>query len=265
MSIQLKIDTREPVLQNLLQAYYENTENESIKTAIQIQIEPLDIGDVQIIFGFTTIIFERKSCADLAASLKDGRYKEQKARLLTKSLPQHVIYIVEGAPTYQTLLNSDFPVHGLKPAVISGMMIYSMLRDGVHVMNVLNTKETAAFIWSIALKCHSNPEKIQLEPQSSEQEQQGGNINTQYLQHVKVKKIDNITPSHCYILQLCQIPNISLSTAREIVKVYPTMFSLLTALSNIPNVDDQVKLLSDIPMIGKKKAHTLLQFLLPIE
>lgn len=269
MTVEIKIDTREPVLQKLLQSYYENIENDSIKSAIQLQIAPLDVGDVQIMFGFTTIIFERKSCSDLAASLKDNRYKEQKIRILSKSLPQHVIYILEGTPTYQTLLNSDFPVHGLKPSVISGMMIYTMLRDGIHVMNVRDTNETSAVIWTTALKCISNPEKIQVEPSLSDQQEGGGDGVgsggvSDYLQHVKVKKIDNITPSHCYIMQLCQIPNISIATAREIVKVYPTMLSLLTTLSNLSHVDDQIKLLSDIPMIGKKKALTLLQFLLPV-
>jgi hypothetical protein len=170
------------------------------------------------------------------------------------------MYILEGVPSQLSLLQSDFPVHGLKPSVISGMMVYTMLRDGIHVIPVANTQETAAWVWSIAQKCLYNPEKIQLEPQEGNQV---GGAND-YLQHVKVKKIDNITPEACYLLQLCQIPNISLSTAREIVKVYPTMLTLLTKLSNISHIDDQIKCLCDIPMIGKKKALTLLQFLLPI-
>jgi hypothetical protein len=140
-----------------------------------------------------------------------------------------------------------------------------MLRDGVHVLCVKNTNETAAWIWSIALKCLANPEKII----------GGGDLNTMdgsaddttgagnYLQNVKVKKIDNITPTSCYLMQLCQIPNISITTANGIVAKYPTMLVLLNALAELPDNEHRVKCLCELPMIGKKKAHTILMYLLP--
>ena len=258
MSVEIVIDTREPTLQALLQTYYQNAEPLK-QDNISMKIQPLDVGDVQITFGNTIVLFERKTCADLAASIKDSRYREQKIRILTKTLPRHVIYIIEGIPSQQTLLNSDFPIHGLKPSVLSGAIIYTMLRDGMHVISVANTAETAAWIWNIAMKCSSNPEKLSV----------GGELNTEistnnnYLQSIKTKKIDNITPNTCYILQLCQIPNISISTAQEIAKVYPNMLTLLTTLSSIQEENSRIKLLSDIKMIGKKKAEIIIKYLFP--
>jgi crossover junction endonuclease MUS81 len=43
-------------------------------------------------------IVERKTADDLAASIMDGRYEEQKYRLKTSGL-SNVIYLVEGTPS----------------------------------------------------------------------------------------------------------------------------------------------------------------------
>ena len=52
--------------------------------AEQVVRERLDVGDVVLTApdGGATLIVERKSWPDLAKSLTDGRYAEQKARLL---------------------------------------------------------------------------------------------------------------------------------------------------------------------------------------
>ena len=69
------IDNREAKLKE----YFKGKEN--------IQFENLDIGDIvfkleeQIIF-----IIERKTINDLYCSIKDGRYKEQKNRMLSNLL-----------------------------------------------------------------------------------------------------------------------------------------------------------------------------------
>ena len=52
--------------------------------AEQVVRERLDVGDVVLKTddGGTALVVERKTWADLASSLTDGRYAEQKARLL---------------------------------------------------------------------------------------------------------------------------------------------------------------------------------------
>ena len=286
MVVQIAIDTREPVLQSLLNSYYDKYSQNPDATGITIQTEQLYIGDVVIRIinkakdtGTTgetretdkneevvSILFERKTCADLAASVKDGRYRDQKTRLLSNgTLARRVFYMLEGVPEMKEILSTKVPIHGVKPSVLSGMMIHSMLRDGIHVICIKNTSETAAWIWSIALKCLANPEKISGgHDQTTIALQSNDNMSSiNYLQNVKVKKIDNITPTSCYLMQLCQIPNISITTANGIVAKYPTMLVLLNALAELTDNEHRVKCLCELPMIGKKKAQTILMYLLP--
>ena len=68
--LELFIDNRETKLISLLDGI------------IEFQVMQLDIGDIQIVNDKQiVIVLERKTLSDLAQSIKDGRYKEQKARL----------------------------------------------------------------------------------------------------------------------------------------------------------------------------------------
>ena len=68
--MQFIIDNREKELKD----YFKNNDN--------IKFENLDIGDIVIKDNDKIIMMiERKTLEDLSASIKDGRYKEQKIRL----------------------------------------------------------------------------------------------------------------------------------------------------------------------------------------
>ena len=70
--IELLIDNRETKIK------------EHFKNKDYVTIENLELGD--IIFKYNNeivLIIERKTLSDLAASIKDGRYNEQKKRLLS--------------------------------------------------------------------------------------------------------------------------------------------------------------------------------------
>jgi ERCC4-type nuclease len=84
MEIVLKIDGREP---------------EIIKSGLSDlgQIDALVVGD--FVFegkhdGIPRLIVERKSISDLICSIKDGRFREQRMRLLETNVK--IIYIIEG-------------------------------------------------------------------------------------------------------------------------------------------------------------------------
>jgi len=226
-------------------------------------IEQLDVADVQIIFqrgaeGEQTehiIMFERKSCHDMASSVKDGRYREQKMRLIASgAMKHHIFYMMEEIPSMSELLETEDHIFGVRPSVLSGMMVNTMLRDGLHVVPVTNTAETAAWVWAIAQRCLSDPDKMV-----------GGAISAsnEYIHQVSVKKKENVTPDNCYILQLCQIPGISTKVAKGITEKFPTMLGLLQGLTAMENDKERLQCLSNIPMIGKKKAQLLLSYLLP--
>ena len=83
MSITLKIDHREGKLKELFLRYQETKKLEDV----QLVFENLAHADIQLWLPGQTenvllAIFERKSYSDLLASIKGGRYRNQKAVLI---------------------------------------------------------------------------------------------------------------------------------------------------------------------------------------
>ena len=77
------------------------TNGSSNKNNTTLSKRVLHLGDALITTDDDrdVLLLERKSLADLLASIKDGRYEEQSYRLMhADGLPQphHIIYIVEG-------------------------------------------------------------------------------------------------------------------------------------------------------------------------
>ena len=81
--------------------------------------------------------------------------------------------------------------------------------------------------------------------------------NTDYLECIKTKKKDNLTPNNCYILQLSQIPGVSTKIATMIVEKYPTINELLNSYNSIINVKEKELLLSPITINNRKLGKVL--------
>lgn len=234
-SVRILIDKRESALASIFTS----------DLAYTIEHVVLDVGDIHIVHEDPSfvLVFERKTLSDLAASIKDGRYKEQKLRMNAYA-PQHrITYMVEGGDCFQL---DDHG--GLQTSIFAGMYVHTMYRDGMHVMFPRNMQETAKWIMLVAKKCAANPSKFL---SSSHTESYVATCK------VKTKKISNITPKTCYILQLCQIPGISHRIAEEIAKVYPNMRSLMYVIDD----EQSHKKLQVIPLLGKKKIEVLVEYL----
>jgi len=217
----------------------------------------LELGDVVVQNGDVKLVFERKSFADLAASLKDGRYKEQKVRLLAHTEPRKITYLIEGMPN-ATGLKPDQTYHGLSSNTITSMLIHTMFRDGIHVVFTKDEVESAKWIALIAKKLAAHPEKFG----GGEASAVGSAVA--YVMSVKAKscKKENIDMKTCYILQLCQIPSISQKIASHIADRFASMDALIGALKAC--VDDKARfiMLRDIPLVGGKKALTIVKYIL---
>jgi ERCC4-type nuclease len=232
MSIKLVVDYREDKLLQSLQKL-------QAEVGFEIECKPLQVGDVLIECTGThafTLLYERKTAADLEASIKDGRYSEQKARML--SLNMQCTYILEG------VCMGD--VHNTSS--IDGAIIHTMYRDKMHVITTKDVDDTAGFLYAVYKKCVANPQYFVAEK---------SNICVDYVATLKAKtkKIDNIDKTTCYIMQLCQIPGVSHKIAKEIAATYPTMQSLLTAIATDPGA------LLKIKMIASKKAKVIIDYL----
>jgi ERCC4-type nuclease len=205
----------------------------------------LEIGDIHIVTKTgVSLVFERKTLADLAASIKDGRYKEQKHRMLSSIAPRHITYIIEGGQ----LCGRD--QHGINGTTYEGVYINTMYRDGCHVIFVKDVKETAEWLTKVATRCEAHPDKFSATQTSEE-------YHTSC--KAKTRKIENITPKTCYIMQLCQIPGVSKKVAEVIQTAYPTMCALVTKLAESC---DPVKELSKLQLIGAKKAQCIVNYIL---
>jgi ERCC4-type nuclease len=172
-----------------------------------ITTSSLHLGDALI----DNMIIERKTLNDLAASIKDGRYKEQSFRL-EKALEENykVFYMIEGN---LDLYTGCIP----KETLVSAM--YSLIMKGFQVLLTKNTKETAFFMiqfFEKNKKCTSE--------------------TVAYEETVVCKqKNTNITRDNISIFMLCQIPSISHVTASILMDKYKHISVLMEELKT-PNV-----------------------------
>lgn len=243
----------------------------------RVASRPLDVGDVWITAPApdgasegVRLVFERKTLADWAASRKDARYSEQKQRLVAAAPSRrHVAYVIEGA-TATTCRG-----HGLSASIFLSMAIHTMYRDGLHVTFTADAADTARWILAVADRVAKNPayfaapaepaeaaegaadgaERASGSEAPSPSASRGGG-NGSYLESVRVKtrRAENATPRSVYLLQISQLPGMSLKSAAAIAEVYPSWMHLARAVAETPRA------LRDVPGIGPKRAATLVQF-----
>ena len=247
--VTILIDNREKGLIELLG-------NDPLKHVIM----PLDVGDIQIkVDDQILFVYERKTIEDLAASIQDGRYREQKARLISlfPSMGQRhrITYIIEDTSSGRT---SKGFAH-MSEATFRGMILNTMYRDGIHVMLVNNKEATWSVIVDMANRIANKP-ALYLCTQGTGTGQ--CKETSDYIDSVKAKtkKIDNIDQLTCFQLQLAQIPSISTGIAKIISEQYKNMSELITALQQL-EIKEQLALLTQMKLVGAKKAHQILTFL----
>ena len=88
--VEIIIDNRERNLWKIIS----DRDLDCYKDKIDIKIAQLEIGDIHILINNNLYIYERKTTADLIASINDGRYREQKIRMMTQDASLNMI--IEG-------------------------------------------------------------------------------------------------------------------------------------------------------------------------
>lgn len=231
----IEIDNREHQLIELLRKH--DTQPE----ATHLKIAALEIGDVVLC---NKVIIERKSVADLYASILDGRYEEQSYRLanLGPAFPNHhIIYLIEG----------DIHRHKHKAMLMSAIFSINYYK-GFSVMRTMHLQETADFIWNTFKKITKEtnkrgfyeltPASLSSPPPTPELASTETNETTEpsavttaspsatekdYVSVVKKCKKENITENNIDEIMLCQIPGISTQSALAIVKQVGSIRQLL--------------------------------------
>jgi ERCC4-type nuclease len=176
----------------------------------EIKSERLAIGDAIIATTANNpvVIFERKTLADLAASIRDGRYKEQSFRLLetaaaTGFAPHNIVYIIEGDIARYDERHTQITKTALQSAMVS-LMYYK----GFSVFRTMNVGETADFILHFADKLA----KDGAAPVTQE--------DTYSEVAAKKEKRDYITRENIGEIMLSQVPGVSPKVAAAILSKY---------------------------------------------
>lgn len=215
--IQIIIDNREHHLQKLF-----------VNTQFSIIYENLLEGDIQIhINNKPFMIIERKTLNDLTASIKDGRYKKQKLNLLEKYNSQQIYYIIEGSLDYST---SDINLNGISKNIILSCILNTCIRDNIKILMTKDITDTYNCLVNIFDRVSKEPDKYTTSTNNIE---------------IVPQKSKIIDKSKCFENQLCQIPNISLKTARAIMQKYNSFADLYSNFKDLTD-EERISKLSDI-------------------
>ena len=216
----IQVDSRENELFQLMNS----TVVQDVKLShIEIESIQLEIGDIcirQSRESNETLLIERKSINDLAASIIDGRYKEQSYRLFHADIPNHnIVYLIEGKIND---LNRRFS--RIKPTALYSAMIVLQYFKGFSVFRTMSIKESAEYIVRITDKISRESTKGYYD----------GFVNpyegVEYQQVVSKNKKTNITPDNIGELMLCQIPSVSSNIAKEVMNRFGTIVKLIESI-----------------------------------
>lgn len=218
--MELIVDNREGKLKDLM-----NPE-------LNIRFDNLEIGDFifqkkdtqEVLF-----IIERKTLPDLASSIKSGRYREQKLRLINSGISlDKIIYLIEGR------IKKTQYVDGMPSTTLISSIINLLLRDNIKTIFTNDLEDTFYWLETIYGKIEDN----KLTGSNSQKQ------DIQYLDTIKTKKKDNLNPKNCFILQLAVIPGVSNKIATSITDNYPSLTQLLNGFNQLETKKEL--LLSDL-------------------
>jgi ERCC4-type nuclease len=167
------------------------------------------------------VIFERKTLNDLAASIRDGRYKEQSFRLIETAAAtgfhtHHIVYIIEGDLTQYNERHTQITKTALQSAMVS-LMYYK----GFSVVRTMNLGETAEFIINFADKV-AKESADGMRPAYHDEAATATAAPAQTYSEVSTKKEkrDFITRENIGEIMLAQVPGVSAKMAASILAKY---------------------------------------------
>jgi ERCC4-type nuclease len=264
----LKVDCRENKLIPLLESIIKGYNNEKGENTIKLEVESLNIGDAMIIDDTdkdnlkNLMMFERKTIADLAGSISDGRYNEQSFRLDKSEIHNHnIIYLIEG-----DIRNYRVNSRITKNIIYSSMVSLNSYK-GFSVIRSFDVNETATIIFQTVCKVIKNKLKTEMFYKNNNSVvDNNANCNTvagnimvgnketteknvvenEYIDVIKQTKKSNINKNNINEIMLSQIPCVSVNVSKIVMGKYKTIKNLIKELENSPDV------LNDLKMVDSK-------------
>lgn len=208
-------------------------------------------------------IIERKRMDDLAASIRDGRFHEQKHRLKQSGI-QNIIYLIEDYGDNEHL---GLPLDNLKQA-LSNTLIHNNLaiehtenhRRSMMYLQGLTQILIRIYKDKVLLSC--NKEDIQI---SQPTQRMVGLLKFKALYDDSARNAQ-LTIREVFVQQLLQLHSLSIEKSLAIVAVYPTPRCLMDAYDNCESVSEARNLLANIRCgqlerpLGEKISQTIYDF-----
>jgi hypothetical protein len=248
--LHVTIDTREHDLWPLLEPW--QTENDETWIAVK---KNLDVGDIAFSLPgheHPLVILERKTAEDFGASLSDGRYREQRSRLLAlRSHGTSIGYILE-FPSWSPSLTRAWSYGRFTELQLQQNIVRLQLRYTIPVFHATCLKETVQWIRRIAVMLVADP-KVFTGGVATDSVQAAA----YYKNVIHVKKASNKTPDTIFHTMLLTVPGLGKSAVEAIsVATHSSFQTLLTK-----SVEELADINTGKRKLGKKLAtalHTLL-------
>tara|TARA_B110000046_G_scaffold106005_1_gene113457 strand:- start:6357 stop:7127 length:771 start_codon:yes stop_codon:yes gene_type:complete len=227
MKVQITVDTN-AAERSLSEHVRDELATSSLMSAtsagcIQVDLRRLDLGDVQLECGDVRLVIERKTAVDLASSITDGRYREQKLRMLAPPMDDmktSYAYVIES----RNILNIDpgGQVGRIPELNVCAALLKTALRDRIPVIMSSGSLHTARLVVYLARQLSKGGLALHAA--------HGVAPIGLYTDAVKKRKRDNLQDvSVLYETMLIQVPGMSPSKARAVAGVFPSMRSLMDA------------------------------------
>ncbi len=204
---------------------------------IPIEVTNLDIGDIHFYKNNDLlIIVERKTLSDLSSSITDGRYKEQKQRLLY-AIDHKIrkIYFVEGENM------KDFH---LQQSVFDGIMLSNVIRDKIMIYRTKNLEDTYLTLKRI----------YEHLPKWLNENWDIDALESIEYSGIKSIKKENVTYEVAYKAMISTIPGISNSIASTLYEKYNNIENMINKIKEEgEDWIQRMKIISDIQFGSNKK------------
>jgi ERCC4-type nuclease len=252
MPVRVLIDNRETELWTLLEGWatLQDAEGWYVERA-QLELGDIQFESVPDISGAVhqpLVILERKSAEDLGASQKDGRYREQRARLLAaRGAGTAIGYILEIPPWSPTLTRS-WCRSAFTEVHAQQAIVRLQLRYGIPIFQAADTKGTVQWIRRIAGALVKDPavfkEGIAADKTAAA---------AAYTEAIHVKKAANNSPERIFHSILLSIPGVGKTAVEALASATQSSFAALYTKTE--------EELAATPMgkrkLGKAVAHTI--------
>ncbi|GFU51335.1 crossover junction endonuclease MUS81 [Nephila pilipes] len=243
------------------------------KCGVEYEVRKLHVGDFlwiardnfnsdkELVLDF---IVERKRLDDLAHSIKDGRFREQKFRMKNSGL-KNPIYLVENCSSAKYL--------GLPESTLEQAMINTQICDGFLVKRTQGIKESVSYLSLMTKMLRSKYQNLTLISGSREAVQKKSLSSNIFLNFKEFNcssmKNKSLTVKEMFAKHLLQFFGLSVDRAAAIVDEFSTPSKFFEAYEKCNSENEKIQLISSIKYglqkknIGPALSKSLLQFYIP--